>query len=397
MPAPYDYTIQRPDIMGAIGAYEAGQDRRRAMDTQKKQDMFAQYLPGALKGDQAAIDQASQFATPDQQIQLSKIGPEKIQQTLQYQQAIAEILGDVDNSDTQGFEAAKQRAVAMGLPQDQVSKLTIADLPRLRKQSGAIMKELEIEAKRLGLDVARANIRQSDAAAAASRAAAARAGSPNVDPNTGKRVPPAGIQGRDYAAVDKFATSADAAANIATTLRGVEDKLGHGMTGPSFGAQRTAAGVMSYVPGYQWLAKNLTGEDRIADTINTYDAIEQASKTIGIDTLQKVGGSDTERELLTAIQTTVNPDVSPAENKRRFRQQLAAADILAKKSQLASEWVNRFGSLQYAAPDGTTWQKFWPEYQKQEWGNFMKNERSVGGGASTSRKSVDGFTVTKVK
>lgn len=176
MPAPYDYTIQRPDIMGAIGAYEAGQDRRRAMDTQKKQDMFAQYLPGALKGDQAAIDQASQFATPDQQIQLSKIGPEKLQQAIQHAQAVTQIVGSVGDNDTQGFEAAKQRAIAMGLPQDQIAKLTIADLPRLRMQSGQMMQELEIEAKRLGLDVARANIRQSDAAAAASNRSGRGAG-----------------------------------------------------------------------------------------------------------------------------------------------------------------------------------------------------------------------------
>ena len=70
MPAPFDYTVQRPDIMGAIGAYEAGRDRNRQVMQQNKQDMFAQYLPQALKGDQTAIDQASQFATPDQQIQL---------------------------------------------------------------------------------------------------------------------------------------------------------------------------------------------------------------------------------------------------------------------------------------------------------------------------------------
>lgn len=175
MPAPFDYNVQRPDIMGAIGAYEAGRDRNRQVMQQGKQDMFAQYLPGALKGNQADIDQASQYATPDQQIQLSKIGPERLKQALDQSQAIAEIIGSVPDGDAQGFEAAKQRAVAMGIPADALGKLTVADLPRLKAQSGQTLKELQIEAARVGIDVSRANIRQSDAAAAASRASAARA------------------------------------------------------------------------------------------------------------------------------------------------------------------------------------------------------------------------------
>lgn len=172
MPAPFDYTVQRPDIMGAIGAYEAGRDRNRQMVQQNKQDMFAQYLPQALKGDQTAIDQASQFATPDQQIQLSKIGPERMRQALEQGQAIAEIIGSVPDGDAQGFEAAKQRAAAMGIPMDAMAGLTIADLPRLKQQSGQTLKELQIAAARIGIKATEANIRQSDAAVRASDALA---------------------------------------------------------------------------------------------------------------------------------------------------------------------------------------------------------------------------------
>jgi len=176
MPAPFDYNVQRPDIMGAIGAYEAGRDRNRQMMQQNKQDMFAQYLPAALKGGQADIDQASRYATPDQQIQLSKIGPERMQQALAQGQAVAEIIGSVPDGDAQGFEAAKQRAAAMGIPADAMASLTIADLPRLKAQSGQTLRELQIEATRMGIKATAANIRQSDAATAASNRAG-RAGS----------------------------------------------------------------------------------------------------------------------------------------------------------------------------------------------------------------------------
>ena len=81
--------------------------------------------------------------------------------------------------------------------------------------------------------------------------------------------------------------------------------------------------------------------------------------------------------MLTAIQTGVNPELTQKENERRARGQIAAAEIVSKKAQLASEWVNKFGSLQYAAPDGTTWQQFWPSYQKQSWAEHRKREAEI--------------------
>lgn len=179
----------------------------------------------------------------------------------------------------------------------------------------------------------------------------------NVDPNTGVRVAPPGVQGRDYAELSKIRTSADAAASIAATLNGVAPALDQMQTGPGNAAGRTFMGIASVIPGLS----------SAQDFVKNYDAIEQASKTIGIDTLQKVGGSDTERELLTAIQTTVNNDVLPEENMRRFKDQIVAADILAKKAQFATEWVNKVGSLQYTAPNGMSWPQFWSEYQKSAW------------------------------
>ncbi len=93
---------------------------------------------------------------------------------------------------------------------------------------------------------------------------------------------------------------------------------------------------------------------------------------IGIDTLQKVGGSDTERELLTAIETTVNTKTPKSERLRRYDDALAASDILSKKAQMMTEWVNAHGSLMYAAPNGMTWQQFWPKYQKAAWSDHLQ-------------------------
>lgn len=117
MPAPYDYTVQRPDIMGAIGAYEAGRDRNRQMVQQGKQDMFAQYLPQALAGDKAAVEQANQNATPEQAMQLKnalmQMEDRQLQQTLQQQEKFARLAQWADTPEK--WAQATQMAEAEGL------------------------------------------------------------------------------------------------------------------------------------------------------------------------------------------------------------------------------------------------------------------------------------------
>lgn len=117
MPAPFDYNVQRPDIMGAIGAYEAGRDRNRQVMQQGKQDMFAQYLPGALKGDQQALQGAQQNATPEQQMQLqnalAQMEDRQLQQTLQQQEKFARLAQWADTPEK--WAQATQMAEAEGL------------------------------------------------------------------------------------------------------------------------------------------------------------------------------------------------------------------------------------------------------------------------------------------
>ena len=243
--------------------------------------------------------------------------------------------------------------------------------------------------------VANANIAQSYAAADASRVAAEnarRSAATNGGYPAGYREPPDGIQGKDYKVIEGYSQNADAAANIASVYSAAKDALNQNMTGPGAGVKRTVASVVGLLPNLG-VEEFLTGENRTQNIINTYDAVDQASKMQGIEALKGIGGSDTERELLTAIQTGVNNDALPEENRRRVSNQFAAATILSKKAQLASEWVNRFGSLQYAAPDGTTWQKYWPQYQRDNWAAHLKaeadkerlkRERAKGGGAPSA-------------
>lgn len=117
MPAPFDYSVQRPDIMGAIGAYEAGRDRNRQVMQQGKQDMFAQYLPGALKGDQEAQGQAMANATPEQTMQLTRALAEmddlKLQQTKAQQDKFASLAQWADTPEK--WMQATQMAEADGM------------------------------------------------------------------------------------------------------------------------------------------------------------------------------------------------------------------------------------------------------------------------------------------
>jgi len=336
--------LQQPDIAGNfLSSYYTAQQKQQA-DADRQRNMMRQ-------------DQGDEMA---RQAHALKIGQE-----------VVDMLGSVADGDTVGFERAKQRWGQMGLPPEAVAGFTAADLPMLRQKAGTQLRELQLKNAALApqltqaqIDAQRANINQSNAAAAASnRANRTPAG---IDPNTGRREAPAGIQGKDYKVIEGYSANSDAAANIASVYSAAKSALDKNMTGPGAGLKRTAASVVGLLPNLG-VEEFLTGENRTQNIIDTYDAVDQAAKMSGIEALKGIGGSDTERELLTAIQTGVNNDASPEENRRRVSNQLAAANILSKKAQLASEWVNRFGSLGYAAPDGTTWQKFWPSYQKQEW------------------------------
>lgn len=350
--------LQFPNVVGSyLASYNdarqqkmAEQDRERTYQRQDRQDQMAE----------------QQFS--------GQMDAQKLDMALKRGQAMASIIGGVRDGDAQGFEAAKQRAAQeLGLSPEQMAHLTINDLPRLRSESGLALKQLQEQAMR-------ANIRQSDAAADASRAAAEatrRKPVGNVDPNTGVRIAPQGTQNKDVAQLQKYEQTADAFAGIATTLRGAQGAFNRVETGPGTGLARLAASPFAAF-----------GVESANQFVSDFDAIDAASKEGGIEKLKGIGGSDTERELLTAIQTGVGVETTTKENKRRVANAIAAADIAASRHRLATEWFNKFGSLAYAAPNGMTWPQFWSSYQKQAWADHLKGQKDPGpeGGARNYRQ-----------
>jgi len=229
--------------------------------------------------------------------------------------------------------------------------------------------------------VAAANIAQSYAAMRASnRANQPQAGAP-------VKLPPTAIQTQDGKTLQNIGTEAGAAGKIAATLRQAESAIKGNYSGPSFGLQRNIAGVMSQVPIIPSISRGVAqafgydklGDDRYQDTINAYDRIDQAAKISGIEALKGIGGSDTERELLTAIQTGVTPDLLPEENQRRMRSQIRAAEILGDKEEMAAQYLQTYGTLApQSLPQGTpSFQSVWRKYQRQQWNAHLENERRI--------------------
>lgn len=376
MPAPYNYTVEQPNVGGYFQAFQQGRGDRLAREQDVRNTALSKYLPGALEGDADARSQALASASPDQMIALKQaftgMDNQKLAQLKDQQSQLAQMAMAATTPDAWAAVNAKAKEFnpqAPDIPFEQ-RNMVIAKAQTISEQLEQVWKE-----KSFALDASRTKAQNAASyasadAARASAEASRRKPVGGIDPNTGVRLAPPGLQGRDAGELAKARASSDAAANIAATLMSSAPSLSQVKTGAGTGLARNIAGVFS-----------ATGLFPSADEFTkNYDAIEQASKTIGIDTLQKVGGSDTERELLTAIQTTVNPDVQPQENVRRFRDQIASADILAKKAQFMTEWVNKAGSLSYALPNGMTWPQFWSEYQKAAWSDHRKTTQQQGGG-----------------
>ena len=71
MPQPFNYRIAQPQVSTYFDAFRQGRGDRLAGEEEARNKSLAQYLPGALSGDEAAQKQALDVAAPDQQIALS--------------------------------------------------------------------------------------------------------------------------------------------------------------------------------------------------------------------------------------------------------------------------------------------------------------------------------------
>jgi hypothetical protein len=283
--------------------------------------------------------------------------------------------------DEGSFEQVKGWAVQNGLlDPNEAQRYTFQQLPQIRalsqqaRQIAAQRAKAQQEQQEFGLKsrLTEAQIGSERAQANAANANAQRILSGpqgNVDPNTGVRIPPAGVQGKDVTQLQKYEQTADAFSSIATVLRNAQGAFDRVQTGPGTGLARAAAAPFA-----------MLGVESANQFVADYDAIDAAAKEGGIEKLKGIGGSDTERELLTAIQTGVNVETPTPENKRRIGNAIAAAEIASQRHRLATEWVNKFGALSYAAGNGMTWPQFWSTYQKQAWADHLKGRGGAGGG-----------------
>lgn len=141
--------IQQPDIVGNYlqSYYGAKQKQTEAADRQR-----------TMQRQDVADQQQSQLF--NQQLDAGQIDKALKLTTLK-----ASLLGNIADGDVQGFEAAKmQFAQAAGVPPEQLSSITIKDLPRLREQGGQELAHLKVLAERAGIAAQNASTQHSLAA-----------------------------------------------------------------------------------------------------------------------------------------------------------------------------------------------------------------------------------------
>lgn len=168
-----------------IRAYEAGEagqvrDQERVLD-QKRRSAISAYAPAAMRGDRQAID-ALAVEAPDIAMQyqqhasgLDEAARKKSKETWEW---VGQALMRPDGTPIQTpqeLENVKTLYLARGGKPEDVANVSLEQVPMLIQASEAARK-FSMDAKQFGLNqrVAEANIRQSDASAAASRAQAAR-------------------------------------------------------------------------------------------------------------------------------------------------------------------------------------------------------------------------------
>lgn len=127
--------LQQPDIVGNfLSSYATAQAQQQA----QRDRAFQQQR--VMRQDEMAQQQF------DQTSQLNQLNIHKAKVS-----ALNELLASVPDGDAAAFEAAKQRALQhpeLGLKPEDVAGVTIADLPRLRMETGQAQQALDMQLKR---------------------------------------------------------------------------------------------------------------------------------------------------------------------------------------------------------------------------------------------------------
>lgn len=145
----------------------------------------------------------------------------------------------------------------------------------------------------------------------------------------------------------------------------------------------------SYAPYIQAGRRLLPGEQ---DNETRYDNLDALSKEFGIEKLAGIGGNDTERELITAIQTGPNMGAQEGSNLSRLNRQIATFEFIGEsRRNFMSRWQADHGSNSRIAQSGPykgmTFDEALSVYQRQ-----MATEKGLLG-ASQSGQTEAGASV----
>lgn len=164
------------------------------------------------------------------------------------------------------------------------------------------------------------------------------------------------------------AADAEAVAPLLTRAQeildsGFETGFGRDITGQGQRAYLAAGNVVNDLSGGRL---QLPNREQVEQTVGQLEELDSITKEAGAQALRLFGGSDTERELLVAIQTNPRVDALPQTNRNIIDRKLRAIRVLMDKPVLMSEFQRLHPSG--VTPDGTTWDQFWRNHQTEEFG-----------------------------
>lgn len=171
MPAPYDYTNRQADVGVAFDAYRNARMDRAEVQQTDRQDALRKYLPQAMQGDQASLQQVTEI-DPETGFKLQQSLKQQSAEELKQRIAQIDVLGPLLSGvkDEAGLQSALTRAQSLGLDPKVLGNVTLQEIPTFLALSPTVKANAMAELDR---KVKEANIRQSDASAGASWANAA--------------------------------------------------------------------------------------------------------------------------------------------------------------------------------------------------------------------------------
>jgi hypothetical protein len=279
--------LMQPNIVGNfLNAYQSGLERQEAQKAAERQRMRQD------RSDQMS-EQRFQFDMDAGQLDMA----------LRRGAAMNEILAGVDERNPQTLEIAKQRYLTTfgGKPED-VAQITMADIPRIKLQTGQTLKELELRFKQAQIGTEQEQGRAARALASQRYAAASGGGgnapsgatSPQGAPAAPQQLRP--LSAQEQSAVIKNDETANAAKSA---LVSIEQAIALSPKAAAGLGSQTLAPIFSLVEEPA-RAMGMTNSTRASDTVQ-FDAIVKENILPQLKIIFGGNPTEGEREILLEI------------------------------------------------------------------------------------------------